>query len=157
MWILHSIQLQTILKSSKFICIFRSDISRVSRISGTNSSIVQNVQLPTDGSVIQFIIKSNENWKLKTIPIEIAKENKISMLNNIRLTFKLHDWPSIRDGTKGLEAVGLIANHSFSLVNTFEREVNVKKLKQVISATTVKNGRMMLKKFFLNSTLQNFL
>ena len=66
-----------------------------------------------------------------TIPIEIAKENKTSLWNNIRDsdTYNCIMTCSIRDGTQGLEAVGLIANHSFSLVSAFEREVNGKKLK----------------------------
>jgi hypothetical protein len=69
-----------------------------------------------------------------TIPIEVSRENKDSLWNNIKGA-DLYDCImtcSIRKGTPNLSNVGLIDNHSFTLVSAFERKVgndNVKLMK----------------------------
>ncbi len=60
-----------------------------------------------------------------TIPIEVAKENKKSLWENIKGADQYNAIMtcSIREGTPGLAKVGLLENHSFSLVSAFERKV----------------------------------
>jgi hypothetical protein len=66
-----------------------------------------------------------------TIPIEVAKENKTSLWNNIKGAdqYNCIMTCSIREGTPGLSKVGLLENHSFSLVSAFERKVGSETLK----------------------------
>ena len=61
-----------------------------------------------------------------TIPIEVSRENKVSLWNNIKGadSYNCIMTCSIREGTPGLSNVGLIANHSFTLVSAFERKVD---------------------------------
>ena len=66
-----------------------------------------------------------------TIPIEVAKENKNSLWTNIKGAdqYNCIMTCSIREGTPGLKSVGLMENHSFSLVSAFERKVGNETLK----------------------------
>ena len=66
-----------------------------------------------------------------TIPIEVAKENKKSLWENIKGADQYNAIMtcSIREGTPGLSKVGLLENHSFSLVSAFERKVGNDTLK----------------------------
>lgn len=61
-----------------------------------------------------------------TIPINVPKENKDALWNNIKASDKYNCIMtcSIKKGTPGLSSVGLIENHSFSLVSAYENEVN---------------------------------
>ena len=62
-----------------------------------------------------------------TIPIDIEKENKNSFWKNIREAdaYKCIMTASIdEDNNNDIESVGLVANHTFSLVSAFESEVN---------------------------------
>ena len=60
-----------------------------------------------------------------TVPIEIAKENKKSLWENIRDAdaYNCIMTSSIGEGVAGVDQVGLVANHSFSLVSAFERKI----------------------------------
>ena len=69
-----------------------------------------------------------------TIPIDVAKENKRSLWENIvgADQYNCIMTCSIKEGTPGLSKVGLIENHSFSLISAFERKIgddNVKLMK----------------------------
>lgn len=59
------------------------------------------------------------------VPIEIAKENKKSLWENIRDAdaYNCIMTSSIGEGVAGVDQVGLVANHSFSLVSAFERKI----------------------------------
>ena len=60
-----------------------------------------------------------------TIPINVSRENKNSLWNNIKGA-DLSDCImtcSITEGTPNLSSVGLIENHTFTLVSAFERKV----------------------------------
>ena len=59
------------------------------------------------------------------VPIEIAKENKKTLWENIRDAdaYNCIMTASIDEGVSGLVQVGLLANHTFSLVSAFERKI----------------------------------
>ena len=66
-----------------------------------------------------------------TVPIEVGKENKDALWESIKNADKYNCIMtcSIREGTPGLDKVGLLENHSFSLVSAFERKVNGQNLR----------------------------
>lgn len=66
-----------------------------------------------------------------TIPISVPKENKDSLWDNIVFSDKNNAIMTctIKEGTEGIEKVGLIKNHSFSLVSAQEEEYNNEKIK----------------------------
>ena len=59
-----------------------------------------------------------------TIPISVPKENKESLWENIKFSDQNNAIMTctIKEGTEGIEKVGLIKNHSFSLVSAQEEE-----------------------------------
>ena len=69
-----------------------------------------------------------------TIPIDIEKENKTTFWKNIREAdaYKCIMTATIdQDNNNDIESVGLVANHTFSLVSAFEREVNGENVKLI--------------------------
>ena len=60
-----------------------------------------------------------------TVPIEVGKENKNALWESIKNADKYNCimTATIREGTPGLDKVGLMENHTFSLVSAFERKV----------------------------------
>ena len=68
------------------------------------------------------------------IPIDVSKENKISFWKNIKESgaYKLIMTGTIEEKIKeDCEKVGLIANHTFSLVDAYEREIGGEKVKLI--------------------------
>ncbi len=61
-----------------------------------------------------------------TVPIEVGKENKNALWESIKNADKYNCIMTctIKEGTPDLDKVGLLENHSFSLVSAFERKVN---------------------------------
>ena len=60
------------------------------------------------------------------LPIDVEKENKKTLWKNIREAdaYQCIMTASITEGTDKIEEVGLIANHTFSLVSALEKEIN---------------------------------
>jgi hypothetical protein len=98
---------------------------------GTSSETNGTVNVPKWSSAVDFNVTDIREGAVETIPIEVAKENKNSLWTNIKGAdqYNCIMTCSIREGTPGLKSVGLLENHSFSLVSAFERKVGNETLK----------------------------